>query len=515
MGDNTRKPETISSHRGSPNKDEPLNDKDLENQLTPTNSETKYSIFTKRETYLIGCFLSLTAYWSILSSTLYFPAIPTITKEFGISTEEANLTVVIYLAFQSISPMIIAGIADNFGRKPVMVALLSCYIGVCVGLSQITVYWALLVLRMCQAVSIASTISIGMGVVADLTPKLTRGGLSGFVNGIILSGQALGGLIGGALASRWGVSGIFSFCAIGAGVALICNLLFVPETNRRIVGNQSIPPPKLYHQLFLITLPRFKKRLTNDISTIIEKPSGSMILSAIRIFFTKMVFFTMLPTGLAFATWSMSMTALSTVLEADYGFSEIEIGLSYLPAGAGSIISSITGGFLLNWNYRRRKAHSDEHKVPFEIHKVRLEFTTRISIAFVAATLVFGWCLRYEVNLAPIFIAHFVLSFVVVWFLTILQTVLVDLHPAQSSAASSCLNLMRGGMSAIFVAAQDKMIKTLTIGGCFTFLAGVYTISFILFRIVIMVDKKEGPDSQSDENQSGDNQSSNNQSADN
>lgn len=469
------------------------------NSDVKSHSEPPYSIFNRQEIFIIGIFMSLTAYWSMLSSALYFPAIPKVSEEFNVSIEAANITVVVYLVFQSISPMILSGLSDAIGRKPVILLLLSCYIGVCVALSQVTVYWALLVLRIAQATSIASTISISQGMVADLTPKLTRGGFSGLVNGIVLSGQAFGGLVGGLLNSRWGLSGIFTFCAIGAGLALVCNLLFVPETNRTIVGNQSVTPPKIYHYLGLFFLPRYRNRLTNDSSTIIQKSSGNVALSAIKIFVTKTVFFALFPTGLAFATWTVSMTSLSTVLKNQYGYSDIQIGLCYIAAGTGSVASSITSGLLMNWNYKRRKAYCEQNQVPFVIHKVRLEFTTRLSVVFIASVLVFGWCLSYNINLAPILIVHVVLSASVIWFLTILQTVLVDLHPARSSAASSCLNLMRGGMSAIFVAAQDRMISSLTIGGCFTLLLGLYLASFIVFRAVIMTDKspKSNKDKQS------------------
>lgn len=452
-------------------------------------SQKPYSIFSKNEMFFIGIFISLNACWSTLSSALFFPAIPTVSEEFKVSTESANLTVVIYLVFQSVTPMVFSGFADHYGRKPVLNLLLASYIAVCIGLSQVEVYWGLLVLRFAQASSIASTISVSMGMVADLAPRLERGSLSGFINGIVLSGQALGGLLGGALVGRWGMSGIFSFCAIGAGVAFVCNFLFVPETNRTVVGNQSIPPPMFYHYLGIILLTRFRKRLNNDTSTLVPKSSSNLVLSAIKIFLTKLVFISMIPSGLAVGIWNMSMTTLSVVLKNDYKYTDIQVGLAYLAGGVGAMASSLISGHILNWNYRRRKALCDSQKIPFVIHRVRLEFTSRISCVLLLSVLVFGWCLSKKVSVAPILIAQFVISFTVISIITITQTLLIDLRPNESSASASCLNLMRGVMSAIFVAAQDAIVKSLTLGGCFSLLAGIYLLTFIIFKLIIIYDK--------------------------
>lgn len=463
-------------------------EKDLEKQEEPP-----YSIFDTRELYILGIFIAMACFWSVTSSAFFYPAIPNITEEFNISVGLANLVIVIYLIFQSVSPLFISALADTYGRRPVALGLLLSFTCVSIGTSQVRVFWALAFLRSIQAISIASIISTSFGTVGDLAPRSKRGGFAGFVNGFTLIGQAFGGLLGGLLVSRWNWPGIFVFCAIGGGLTFILNFLFVPETNRNLVGNQSVPPKYFYQWCPLLLHSRFKKRLTNDTSTILPRTKKSNVFNTLKIFFNKVVFFTMLPAGLQFASWNVSQVALSTVLHKSYKFDDIQTGLSYLPAGIGSILASIIGGKALNWNYKRRKSAWDElpePKEPFDIHRVRSEFVTALTLVNIGAILVYGWAIGYKVNLAPIYIALFIHSFVTVCILSILQTLLVDLYPSQASAASSCLNLMRGLLSAVFVAAQESMMSSLTIGGTFTLLCGFIFISLVLFKVVSHYDRK-------------------------
>ncbi|CAH6722593.1 MFS antiporter Qdrp1 [[Candida] jaroonii] len=462
---------------------------DLEKQ-----EDALYSIFDTREIYVLGIFIAMACFWSVTSSSFFYPAIPNITEEFNISVGLANLVIVIYLIFQSTSPLFISALADTYGRRPITLGLLFSFTCVSIGTSQVRVFWALAVLRSFQAISIASIISTSFGIVGDLAPRSKRGGFAGFVNGFTLIGQAFGGLLGGLLVSRWNWPGIFVFCAIGGGLTLILNFIFLPETNRTLVGNQSVTPKHFYQWCPLLLHNRFKNRLNNDTSTIMPRTKKSNVFNTLKIFFNKVVFFTILPAGLQFACWTVSQVALSTILQDSYGFDDIQSGLSYLPAGIGSILASIIGGRVLNWNYKRRKSawnESPEPREPFNIHKVRSEFMSRLILVNIASILVFGWCIDYKVNLAPIFIASFIHSFIAVCMLSISQTLLIDLYPSQASAASSCLNLMRGLLSAIFVAAQESMMKSMTVGGTFTFLSGVIFLSLVSFKVVAYYDRKK------------------------
>jgi MFS family permease len=73
--------------------------------------------------------------------------------------------------------------SDIKGRRPVLIATFSVYVAANIGLSQVQSFPALFVLRAFQAIGGVSTLSIGSGVIGDMTTKAERGGMMGFFQG--------------------------------------------------------------------------------------------------------------------------------------------------------------------------------------------------------------------------------------------------------------------------------------------------------------------------------------------
>ncbi|KAK6458995.1 multidrug resistance transporter [Scheffersomyces xylosifermentans] len=470
-----------------------INDLDLENQplanasSDKTSDEAPYSILTSREKYAMIVMLSCGGIWSTLSSSIYFPALPILSEKFEVSASIVNVSVVAYLLFQGITPSLLAVPADAYGRRPFIISCLLCYAATCVGLSRTNVYWLLAFLRCVQAASISPIIAISGGVVGDICTRAERGSYVGIMGGIQLVGQGFGALVGSGVVSGFGWRGVFVFLAIGSGAALIVVTIMMPETNRKIVGNLSVPPKRIINKSPATKI-WLRSRLTNDVSTI-APPTSIDMLGPYKIFFQKKVFFSLLPAGFQFTTWTMSLTTLSTSLEAKYGFSVIKVGLCYLAPGMGTLFGAIFTGKLLDFIYARRKAAYDkkyEHidpsnRPPFDIFTTRIQFVIYPTILLIMFSVVFGWCLQNRVNLAPILISAFVISFCAVAFMSSLNTLLVDMFPGQSSAATSCLNLMRCLLGAAGVGALQSMVDAMGEGGTYTLMAGFCLLTSGLF----------------------------------
>ena len=80
----------------------------------------------------------------------------------GTTTELVNLTVTVYMIFQSLAPAFWGSLSDAFGRRPIYLSTIIIYMGSCIGLALAPSYAALLVLRMLQAFGSSSVIAIGM-----------------------------------------------------------------------------------------------------------------------------------------------------------------------------------------------------------------------------------------------------------------------------------------------------------------------------------------------------------------
>lgn len=114
--------------------------------------EEDYSIFSDRMrtylTYLLGFIMIL----STLTATAYFPLIPMLSVHFSASIQAINLTVTVYAICQAISPAFFASLADAFGRRPVLLGLISLYAAASLGLTlSRRSYVALIICRAIQS----------------------------------------------------------------------------------------------------------------------------------------------------------------------------------------------------------------------------------------------------------------------------------------------------------------------------------------------------------------------------
>jgi len=93
---------------------------------------------------------------------------------------------------------------------------------------------------MLQSAGSSGTIALAYGMLADIAPPHDRGGYVGLVHIGSNSANSLGPVIGGLLGSRVGWRSIFWFLALSSRAVFIVLLALLPETNRSLVGNDSI-----------------------------------------------------------------------------------------------------------------------------------------------------------------------------------------------------------------------------------------------------------------------------------
>ncbi len=150
----------------------------------------KYSVFTAAEKWGIVAMVSYAAWFSTLSSFIYYPAIHQLSQTFSVSVDKINLTVTSYMAVATIAPTLVGDAADVLGRRPVYIIALSLYIGANIAIVLSNTYSALLGLRVLQALAISGTLSIlifnflltfsgtfsvAYGVITDVASPAERG----------------------------------------------------------------------------------------------------------------------------------------------------------------------------------------------------------------------------------------------------------------------------------------------------------------------------------------------------
>ncbi len=164
---------------------------------------------------------------------LFFPVIPAIKAEFGLSDALAQLTFSVGVFALAFSTLIYGTLGDRYGRRPVLLAGLALFLlgSVITWLASSLI--ALLAGRLIQAAGAGSGITLARAIARDVY------GAEGLVKAIayLTLFFALGGLtapgIGGVLVDYVGWRSIFAFTSL-AGLGVIVGTYFViSETGKR------------------------------------------------------------------------------------------------------------------------------------------------------------------------------------------------------------------------------------------------------------------------------------------
>lgn len=431
------------------------------------------------------------------ASNIYFPALPTIANDLNVSLELVNLTVTSYLIFQGIAPSFWGPVSDVRGRRVAYTCTFLVFLGACIGLAETKDYATLIVLRCLQSTGSASTIAIGSGVIGDITTRADRGGFMGVFQAGLLVPVAVGPVIGGALAGSLGWKSIFWFLAIYSGVFLISLLLLLPETLRSLVANGSLVPsnPLTKYPLNLY------QRLTK-VGMDSEAPPPQLaatkkidVFGPFRILVNKLTTPILIFLAIYYAVWQMSITAMSSLFRSHYGLSEMQIGLTFIANGVGSMIGTLITGKILDLDYRRNKAKfesqsdvepGDQSKTTasqedFPIEKARLRLVPFFSVLQCLSILLFGWTIQYphRVHIAVPIVSTFITGWTAVSAQSVIMTYLVDIFPDRSAAASASLNLARCLFAAGGTSFVMPMINGIGIGLTFTVCVAVQAIALV------------------------------------
>jgi hypothetical protein len=180
----------------------------------------------------------------------------------------------------------------------------------------------------------------------------------------------------------------------------------------------------------------------------------------------------------SYAVWYTVLASIPQVYSEIYGWSELLVGIAFLPSAITVIIGGFVNGPWTNWRFRRT-AHeagisADSHHVdgfPIERARGRDMWVFLFGTYFGVAGL--GWCIQYKAPVAVILVVQAVAGFLQVFLFLAFNTLLVDVHPDKPSTASAAASLVRSGLSGIGIAIVHPMVKIMGWGGYFTLLAGL------------------------------------------
>ncbi|KAH9965123.1 MFS general substrate transporter [Lactifluus volemus] len=465
-------------------------------------AEKLYSVFSHREKWLIVGIASYAGLFSPLTTNIYFPAIPVMSKEFHKSLELINLTVTLYMVMQGLFPMIWGTISDYWGRRPIMLACLTTLALSCVGLALVPTssYWLLMLMRGLQAAGSASTVALGAGIIADIATPAERGGFFGVFGVGPIIGPTIGPVIGGGLAQAFSWRAIFWFLCIASATCALGLFLLLPETLRSIVGDGSIPGGRIYTPPISFI---GRHRVMNKSG---ERPPRKAFTNPLFMFTFPDVFILLVFGGTNYAVLYGVIATVAAIFQDEHPhLNETDIGLCFLSMGIGMLVGTVFSGKLMDLNYRNvrdefyRHARTDKEKVDdkvlekddpeFPIEKARLQTVPYLVFIYAICVTGYGWSLHSNVSIALPLILHFIIGGASIAIISIVQALLVDLLPSQGSSITACNNVVRCSLGAGMVSVINPILVAFGNGWTYTFLGGIC----ILASPLLFLELQYGP----------------------
>ncbi|PVH89914.1 MFS general substrate transporter [Cadophora sp. DSE1049] len=442
-----------------------------------------YHVFTLAKKKQLVYIVSLAGLFSPLSSNIYFPALGAIAKDLKVSLSLVSLTITVYMIAQGIAPSFWGPMSDTKGRRITFIGTFVVYLIANVGLAFSNNFTVLMVFRGIQAAGRAATISVGAGVIGDITTSRERGGLIGIFGGIRMLGQSIGPVFGGLISQYLGYHAIFWFLFGLGSLALLFIVLLLPETLRSIADNGTIPLTSIYRPL-IYKRPPYSPRRDQDFTSS-KKITISSIIAPLRFLFEKDVFITLFFGSVVYTVWSMVTSSTTALFQARFNLNDLQVGLVFLPNGAGCVAGSYLTGHLMDKDYKAIEARYRSAKgiiadtplnkkelVDFPIEESRLRNIWWIVLLFIISTATYGFSLKLNMIAIPLALQFFI-AYTATAVFSLNSASVIDLYPGASASATAVNNLMRCSVGAAGVAVVQLVIDGVGEGAAFAGFAGI------------------------------------------
>ncbi|CZS95425.1 related to synaptic vesicle transporter SVOP and related transporters (major facilitator superfamily) [Rhynchosporium agropyri] len=445
-------------------------------------TEPPYHVFTLAQKKQMTYIVSLAALFSPLSSNIYFPALGRIAKDLNVSLTLMSLTVTVYMVVQGLVPSFWGPVSDTKGRRITFIGTFAVYLIANIGLAFSRSFTCLMVFRGIQAAGSAATISIGAGVIGDITTSRERGGLIGIFGGIRMLAQSIGPVFGGIISEYLGHYAIFwSLFGVGA-FALFIIVLLLPETLRSIAGDGTVLLRSIHRPLI------YRKPSHPSLREEVCEPASKLtiwsMVAPLTFLFEKDIFVTLFFGSIVYAVWSMMTSSTTPLFQARFGLNDLEVGLVFLPNGAGCVAGSYLTGRLMDHDYRIIETRYREQKglpsetplnrkelLDFPIEQCRLRNIWWIVAVFILCTALYGFSLNLNIIALPL-ILQFCIAYTATAVFSLNSALIIDLYPRASASATAVNNLMRCTVGALGVAIVQIVIDTIGEGVAFVVFAG-------------------------------------------
>ncbi|KAI5956804.1 hypothetical protein KGF54_000421 [Candida jiufengensis] len=189
--------------------------------------------------------------------------------------------------------------------------------------------------------------------------------------------------------------------------------------------------------------------------------------------------------GISFAViYFFNMTISYQYARPPYNFSQVIVGLMYIPNSITYLAASMIGG---RWNDRLLNKYAEKHGELIPESRISWNIVLAI-ILYPMACLIFGWTIRYgEFWIVPL-IGTSLCGFASMLVIGATVTYLVDTLPGKGATGVALNNLIRQILAAIATFIVEPLLKAIGAGILFSILTGILTVA----SLILLYLKKKG-----------------------
>ncbi|CAK7198733.1 hypothetical protein SEUCBS139899_001397 [Sporothrix eucalyptigena] len=480
--------------------------------------------YQNKTKWLITLIVALSAAAGPLGSSIFYPSLSQLATDMHTSHTVANLTIALYMLAMGIFPLWWSSFSETLGRRSIYI-ISFCFFVVFSILSAISKsIGMLIVMRVLGGGASASVQAVGAGTLADIWEPRERGRAMGIFYLGPLTGPLFAPIIGGALAEKWGWQSTMWFLVIYGGLTFVMLFFCLPETlarDRRPPRELEKKPKKTQTQEGQQQTDKDGAAVTastTDAGGVVMSPALTRMTTTQSVrektqklgAFLKVAFvhplsvllylrfppilLTVVYGSVTFGSlFVLNVSIQSAFSLPPYNFSELIVGLLYIPSSLGYILASLVGGRWID-NIMAREARKagryDEHGRLVFLPEDRMRENAWLSASlFPAAMIWFGWTIKHGVYWIVPSIANFVFGFGSMLVFGAVTTMLTEFMPRRSSGGIALNNFLRNIFSCVGAIVAQPLISAMGYGWLCTMIA---LIAFFIGNSCIFLLRRYG-----------------------